>query len=481
MKKCSVRNLDGSRYIVFYIIAFALVSDLLVHSYRQTLVYSFMLTEAELRSHLSIISSDQMRGRGIGTPEIGYASDYLSEFYRDHGLKSLSKFNGYFQPFVLEKVLANPKMILNGHEISSGDFVDSNRQFENIVGVPFYLNPGDLVRPPSISLKNAVLVSYHPRIFNIDEFKDLSRALVSYARRYEAKGLIQVIQSKSSWNEIFSSFEQGLEYRSGDHEVLPHFYLKETTGVRSKIREKIDEIVISFTKFRKRSVECKNIGGLITGSDSILKHEFVVVSAHYDHLGIGESWSGDSIYNGARDNAIGVVAILNAISYFSKKPAKRSMIFLATTAEEVGLFGSRYFVENLPKRRHSIVFNFNSDGMGYNDKSLVSVIGLSSSPAKSLIIRGCKMFSLKADEPEQMKRLFANSDNFSFSEIGINSITFSPGVLKIDSEINRYYHKPQDHVEGLDFDYLKRFYGSFVRTLELIGNSDTKMNVDFNK
>src|SRR6185295_9591949 len=96
------------------------------------------------------------------------------------------------------------------------------------------------------------------------------------------------------------------------------------------------------------NVPAKNVMGWIEGADPQLKNQFLVLSAHYDHIGVApapkmEEGKLDSIYNGARDNAIGVTGVINAAKYFSQHRAKRSLLFIAFTGEEMGLLGSKYF------------------------------------------------------------------------------------------------------------------------------------------
>jgi hypothetical protein len=97
----------------------------------------------------------------------------------------------------------------------------------------------------------------------------------------------------------------------------------------------------------RRIVPAANLVGILPGTDPVLRHEAVVVGAHYDHLGIGNSVGGDSIYNGADDDGSGVVALLEIARILaSGPPARRSVIFLATTGEEVGLLGTRYYIDH---------------------------------------------------------------------------------------------------------------------------------------
>src|SRR5689334_2335119 len=131
----------------------------------------------------------------------------------------------------------------------------------------------------------------------------------------------------------------------------------------------------------ERMVPAKNVIGFIKGTDAALQDQFVVLSAHYDHLGVAPQpkmveGKMDSIYNGARDNAVGVTAVMNAATYFSKHPPKRSILFIAFTGEEMGMLGSRYFANHpvIPFKR--MVYDLNCDNGGYNDTTIFTIVGL---------------------------------------------------------------------------------------------------------
>jgi len=116
---------------------------------------------------------------------------------------------------------------------------------------------------------------------------------------------------------------------------------------------------------------------MIPGSDPTLNDEYIVYSAHYDHVGVGNpDADGDTIYNGTRDNAIGTSGILSLAQYFSKNPPKRSSLFVLFTGEEKGLLGSRHFTQNLPVEPSDIKFNLNIDNAGYNDTTIVTIFGI---------------------------------------------------------------------------------------------------------
>jgi Zn-dependent M28 family amino/carboxypeptidase len=220
----------------------------------------------------------------------------------------------------------------------------------------------------------------------------------------------------------------------------------------------------------------RNVLGWIEGTDPMLKNQFIVLSAHYDHLGVAtrpveEEGKTDSIYNGARDNAIGVAAVLAAARYFVQHPPKRSVLFIAYTGEEIGLRGSRYFAEHPLIPLNKLVYNLNIDNASYNDTTIVSVIGLGRTSADQHIQDACASYGLKAlPDPEPAQNLFDRSDNVSLAVKGIPAPTYSLGMRKFDDEINKRYHRLSDEVGNLDTRYAMKYIKAFILAAQMIAD-----------
>ncbi len=202
------------------------------------------------------------------------------------------------------------------------------------------------------------------------------------------------------------------------------------------------------------------------------KISFIVYSAHYDHVGVGKpNAEMDSIYNGARDNAVGTVTVLNAAENIAKYPTKRSSLFIFFTGEEKGLLGSEYFVENPTIALDKIVYCFNSDNGGYNDTSKTTIFGLYRTTASQHFIDAAAEFGLTAiDDPAPEQNLFDRSDNVNFAKKGVPSPTYSMGFTAFDEEITKYYHQVTDNPDNVDYEYLHKFFQSYVLSARLIAN-----------
>ena len=155
----------------------------------------------------------------------------------------------------------------------------------------------------------------------------------------------------------------------------------------------------------------------------------------------------------------------------AKHPTKRSAIFILFTGEEKGLLGSRYYAENPVLPLKQMVYCFNSDNAGYNDTSVATIVGLERTTAGQHIKDAATAFGLKAiDDPAGEQGLFDRSDNVSFARKGIPAPTYSLGFTSFSGDVTKYYHQPGDEAHTLDYDYLLKFFSSYVLAGRKIGN-----------
>jgi hypothetical protein len=215
--------------------------------------------------------------------------------------------------------------------------------------------------------------------------------------------------------------------------------------------------------------EAPNVVGILSGSDPKLKDEYVVFSAHLDHLGIGRAVNGDNLYNGAMDNASGVASVLEVARLFKEsgvKP-KRSVIFLTMTGEEKGELGSRYFASRPTVPVSNIVADINLDMfLPLYDLKVLEVQGLAESTLGDVVRVAAKSVGVDVQtdrEPDQNR--FIRSDQYSFIRRGIPSLAFKFGYEfgspeeKIRTEwVKTIYHKPADDLnQPVDKDSAAKF------------------------
>jgi Zn-dependent M28 family amino/carboxypeptidase len=225
----------------------------------------------------------------------------------------------------------------------------------------------------------------------------------------------------------------------------------------------------------KKQVPSYNVVGVIEGTDPKLKNEYLVLSAHFDHIGAGKSYGkvteADSIFNGTRDNAMGTTALLMAARSFSDLKPKRSILLIGYTGEEMGMLGSKYYAENPLLPLKQCVFNLNSDGAGYNDSTKVTINGLDRTDAEQEIKSAARAFGIEAiNDPAPEQNLFDRSDNVSLAAKGIPAPNMAPGFTSFDAEIGKYYHQAVDNPENISMSYLVKFCKVYSYSARLIAN-----------
>ncbi len=211
-----------------------------------------------------------------------------------------------------------------------------------------------------------------------------------------------------------------------------------------------------------RQVRSKNVVAKLTGSDPKLRDEWVVYTAHWDHLGRDEKLAGDPIYNGAADNAIGTAGLLGIAEAFAKTSArpKRSLLFLAVTAEEQGLLGAKFYATRPLYPLQRTLADINMDGLNTWGRTRdFSVVGLGNSTLDDLVL-GIATAQGRTVTPEAMpeKGIFYRSDHFEFAKVGVPALYGKGGMdyrdkpagygqAKADEYTERDYHKVSDDVK----------------------------------
>jgi Zn-dependent M28 family amino/carboxypeptidase len=216
-----------------------------------------------------------------------------------------------------------------------------------------------------------------------------------------------------------------------------------------------------------------NVIGILPGSDPELRDSYVVFSAHFDHVGVGRpDAAGDSIYNGADDNASGTSGLLEVARAFASLPKApaRSLVFLAVSGEEKGLLGSEYYSDHPTVPLEKIVANINVDMIGRNAADSIVVIGQEYStlgPLVQEVAAAHPELGLTVAQdiwPEQ--RFFFRSDHYNFARKDIPALFFFAGV-------HEDYHRPSDHVEKIDTDKTARVARLIFYTAYEIANRST--------
>lgn len=455
-----------------------LMGSLFAHSQNDKELADQSVTQGIIKSHIGFIASDELKGRDTPSEGLKIAAKYIESRFVEYGVSTAPGMDSYFQPVQLKKISPPTSGSLQLGDASyklKDDFIMMEGENTNLSGEFVFVNYGldsDLGEM-EIEGKIVVAICGNGQSNNPQEWVNLSIEKRLKVAELGGLALIELYNSPQiPWNFLVRYFsgEQVVLDESKDAESLTHLWMNrsaddfstEKTNASITISGAINESFIS-----------QNVVGYIEGSDSKLKDEVVVYSAHYDHVGIGQAdANGDSIYNGSRDNAVGVVTVLVAAQNLAKNPTKRSGLFVLFTGEEKGLLGSKAFVENTPIALDKMVYCFNSDNGGYNDTSKATIIGLGRTTAEEMIVEACSAFGLEAiDDPAPEQGLFDRSDNVRFAVKGIPAPTFSMGFTAFDDEITKYYHQAGDNPNTLDYSYLEKFFKSYVYASRLIGNA----------
>ncbi|KAA3619924.1 MAG: hypothetical protein DWQ05_04145 [Calditrichaeota bacterium] len=448
------------------------------------------ITVEEIKSNIEYLASDELMGREPGHPGIEKAANYITEKFKSYGVKIIPATSSYFQKIKFEKA-APP------HEASLSFLNSDFRQNENLIQIAgpsltknlefVYLDYAATAEEyAGISLKNKILITKlggpgltGRSIFNFSDEKNI------LAQQNGALALIEIPANTFDWNGLASYFGHTRTILSNPESKgseIPHFYLSDP---EEKITEKLKNnsdgaIRIDTPGFASDSFYSSNIMGFIPGTNPEKSDEFIVLCAHYDHIGAGLHKRGasvaDSIFNGARDNGMGVVALLAAAKHLAQNPAQRPVLVLALTAEESGLQGSRFFTTNSPILLKNIVFALNNDGAGMTDDKIATLVGFEKTTAKEAIRQGVKQAGLlAASDPVPHMNLFERSDNISFAKLGIPATTMSPGFHQFSGALSEKYHKVNDEVDAdFSIDYLHKYSLAYAFAAQAIANMDNK-------
>jgi len=400
------------------------------------------IPESEVNRIEKTLSSDDMQGRKINTPGIDRAAAFIAKEFQEAGLKPLSGFVDYYQLFsILDPQSVEITASLDGEVISSKKILA-------------YSADSSLSVTPEDNYEKVYLRKGGNLTEIFFKYLDGKRNVLilidtSFAVKFERLAKIHLPQFSGSGNRIFL-------LTSTD----PKQY---NIRIKQKIRYQL----------------LKNVAGMIPGKSR--PEEYVIFSAHYDHLGIGKpDATGDSVFNGANDDASGTTAVITLAKYFSKLHNNdRTIIFAAFTAEESGEFGSAYFSRQLEPDKVTAMFNIEMIGTeskwGLNS---AYITGYEKSDMGQILQKNLthSRFRFYPDPyPEQM--LFLRSDNATLAKLGVPAHTIS--TSKMDNE--KFYHTRGDEIGTLDISNMTeiiRAIGLSAQTI--ISGQDTPTRVRTN-
>ena len=232
-----------------------------------------------------------------------------------------------------------------------------------------------------------------------------------------------------------------------------------------------------------RTSDSHNVVGYVEGSEA--PEEFVLIMGHWDHMGIDTGLDGDQIYNGAVDNATGTAAVMHMAETFAKKQPKRSIAFIGLTAEESGLLGSAYLVENAPFEYRNVIGGLNLDAFPAIGKSKdITIIGYGASELEAVLDKHASVQGkYLAPDKSPEAGFFYRSDHINFAKKGIPMIYADPGIDLVNGGIEKGlelaqnytandYHKPTDEVrDDWDWEGIEQDMDIFTNFIDDLANS----------
>ena len=466
----------------YFTLIIALFSFLSAFSQSEKELVMETVKKTVIEGHIYFLADDALNGRETGSLENKIAASYLANTLRGYGVKPIPSTKSYFQEVLLQKVSPPSifELAINGLpvknkviiEASAFDFKDDAIYLGHGLEEDY---KGKDVRDKLVIVRGGSLEAKDAR----GAFR-LRKTKMKLAKEAGAKGIVELIDAKSDmWGFIDHNFNSDrLEVAAEEEQPIDkgfvYIWLQDESGSQATSFENDNKINVRIKMNSKNisSISSQNVIGIVEGTDPKLKDEYIIYSAHYDHVGIGTpDVSGDSIYNGARDNAVGTTTVLSMAENLAKYPTKRSALFILFTGEEKGLLGSGYYVDHPVLPLNQMVYCFNSDNAGYNDTSIATIVGLERTTAAKHIKDAALTFGLRAiDDPAPEQGLFDRSDNVHFAKKGIPAPTYSLGFTSFDGDVTKYYHRPGDEAQTLDYDYLYKFFSSYVLAGRLIAN-----------
>ncbi len=443
--------------------------------------------DTDVKMHVYFLAADEFKGRDTGTPQLDIAGRYIATWFMTNGVKPLPGHDNYYQPIPFERISApdGGEIVLGDSTFLFGrDFIIMNTPRGEFYGSLKVLEYGMEDELDNLNLEGKIVLTKAGAEgqSNPQQWFMNSQQKNQLMKNRGAAAVIELYDSPQlPWQLLVSYLNQDrLEIAengaSEENEPLPHLWLNSTGEDLHSIFADLqsEEVSVTITGDPAQTVYSNNVVGYIEGTDPDKKDEYLMLGAHYDHIGVvpGQD-EGNYIHNGARDNAVGTAGIMLAARYLADNPPKRSVIFAAWTAEEVGLLGSNYFTENPMVPLNQIIYKLNIDGAGYNDTTKVTVIGLGRTEADDDLKSAAAAFGLEAiPDPVPEQNLFDRSDNVNFARHGIPAPTYSLGLTAFDEEINRFYHTVEDEPHTINYPYVTQYIRSFLLAAQKVANAE---------
>ena len=408
-----------------------------------------IINTAEVERIEKILSADDMQGRKTFTPGIDKAADFIAEKNEKSKLGYFGNATNYFQDILMLK--AKP-LDLNG--TLDNEPLNSSNVAANTTMADLHLE----------SLKDYEVVVVKKE----DDFNKTVFPLFDKDKNL----LILVDTAHAGRFARMKRFAGNAKFASPVSQIFILTANLNPTSIHLHVKNELTE------------QKLKNVVGVIPGKSK--KDEYVVFAGHYDHLGIGKpDAKGDSIYNGANDDAAGTTAVMMLAKYFSEqKNNERTLIFVAFTAEEIGGYGSRYFSKQLNPDK--VMAMFNIEMIGTDSKwgtNSAYITGYEKSDMGKILqanLAGSK-FHFEPD-PYPKQNLFYRSDNATLAALGVPAHTISTSKMEEAPNNEPNYHKQSDDISTLDMNNMSEIIKAIaISSKTIVNGKDTPTRVEKEK
>ena len=468
--------------------------------------YGNKILAADLKEYLTIIASDAMEGRETGKRGQKMAAAFIRAHFEDLGLTGPIG-GDYYQPMEFYTTEQGETYLAAGNNRFKNleDVIYAGGDTKGEVTLPLvFVGYGQASDLETVDVKNkAVLILSGSDWTTVNRAVGLARekgaklVLVSHTQTKEAfdgfvarTRRIQADNGLSAEKPELNQFQRpGLFYVSPDavnklfNVDIDALEKAAKEDPKKKALKKIKASMITYKVTTDiKTVRTENVLGLLEGTDK--KDEFLIISAHFDHVGISHDGEGDGIYNGADDDGSGTVAVMEIAKIFAeaKKAGhgpRRSILFMAFTAEENGLLGSEFYASHPTFPLQNTVVNLNIDMIGRRDMKhgdsapYIYVIGADKlSSALNAVSESANkdytnlIFDYTYNDPAHPDNLYYRSDHWNFAKRNIPIIFYFDGI-------HEDYHQPSDEVDKIDFDLLaKRTQCIFYTAWEIVNRED---------
>jgi Zn-dependent M28 family amino/carboxypeptidase len=403
-----------------------------------------VIDEADVTRIISILASDEMEGRMIFTPGIEKASQFIQSEFEKIGLEYLDGLTSYNQQFNIYSISPGNVIIsLDGKIIEASNFLT--------------MSTAESLKWTDAADLNIISVGA----------SDNLQSMYNDIRRQTGKNLVLVDPThKDFFARIKASSLRGSRATEIDNENGTVMVMTTSKSFKN-ISVEIDNVV--------KAESLSNVTGKISGKRA---NEIILFGGHYDHLGV-RGTEGDTIYNGANDNASGTTAVITLAKYFKESGLKpeRTIVFVAFTAEESGGYGARYFSEQMDPDQIMAMFNIEMIGKGAKEgPNTAWITGFEKSTFGELLqqaVEGTE-YTFYPD-PYPTQDLFYRSDNATLAKLGVPAHTISTTQIDIDKD----YHQASDEVSTLDMAHMTNTIKAIAKAAEgMISGEQTPTRVD---